>query len=82
LFFPAWRHGCRRPSAGKQYQKLHDERHDASISEMATGERIKRGYLGTLLRLMLLAPEMVEPILNGRQPELSSVIAYGAILAI
>jgi hypothetical protein len=36
---------------------------------MAAGEKIERGYLGTLLRLTLLAPEMVEAILNGRQPE-------------
>jgi hypothetical protein len=36
---------------------------------MAAEERIERGYLGTLLRLTLLAPEMVEAILNGRQPE-------------
>ena len=41
----------------------------ASISEMAAGEKIERGYLGTLLRLTLLAPELVEAILNGRQPE-------------
>ena len=36
---------------------------------MAAAEKIERGYLGTLLRLTLLAPEMVEAILNGRQPE-------------
>jgi len=36
---------------------------------MATAEKIERGYLGTLLRLTLLAPEIVEAILNGRQPE-------------
>jgi hypothetical protein len=40
----------------------------ASISDMAAGEKIERGYLGSLLRLTLLAPEMVEAILNGRQP--------------
>ncbi len=40
----------------------------ASISEMATAERIERGYLGTLLRLTLLAPDIVEAILDGRQP--------------
>jgi len=51
------------------YQKLLDEGRYASISEMATAEKIERGYLGTLLRLTLLAPEMVEAILNGRQPE-------------
>ena len=41
----------------------------ASISEMAEAERVERGYLGSLLRLTLLAPEMVEAILEGRQPE-------------
>ncbi len=52
-----------------RYQKLLDEGRYASISEMAAAEKIERGYLGTLLRLTLLAPEMVEAILNGRQPE-------------
>ena len=35
---------------------------------MAKAERIERGYLGTLLRLTLLAPAIVEAILDGRQP--------------
>ncbi|MFN8984353.1 MAG: hypothetical protein ACK5X9_17785 [Alphaproteobacteria bacterium] len=52
-----------------RYQKLLDEGRYASISEMAAGEKIERGYLGTLLRLTLLSPAMVEAILNGRQPE-------------
>ena len=52
-----------------RYQKLLDEGRYASISEMAAAEKIERGYLGTLLRLTLLAPELVEAILNGRQPE-------------
>ncbi len=52
-----------------RYQKLLDEGSYASISDMAAAEKIERGYLGTLLRLTLLAPEMVEAILNGRQPE-------------
>jgi hypothetical protein len=51
------------------YQKLLDEGRYASISDKAAAEKIERGYLGTLLRLTLLAPEMVEAILNGRQPE-------------
>jgi hypothetical protein len=51
-----------------RYQKLLDEGRYASISEMAAGERIERGYLGTLLRLTLLAPDIVEAILDGRQP--------------
>jgi len=52
-----------------RYQKLLDEGRYASISEMAAAEKIERGYLGTLLRLTLLAPDLVEAILNGRQLE-------------
>ena len=35
---------------------------------MAAAEQIERGYLGTLLRLTLLAPDVVEAMLDGRQP--------------
>ncbi|TDH60826.1 hypothetical protein E2C06_20235 [Dankookia rubra] len=52
-----------------RYQRLLDEGRYASISEMATAERIERGYLGTLLRLTLLAPDIVEVILNRQQPD-------------
>ena len=44
------------------------ERRYASISEMAAAERIERGYLGSLLRLTLLAPAIVEAILDGKRP--------------
>jgi hypothetical protein len=37
----------------------------------AAAEQIERGYLGSLLRLTLLAPDIVEVILDGgRPPEL------------
>ena len=52
-----------------RYQKLLDEGRYALISEMAVAEKIERGYLGTLLRLTLLAPDLIEAILDGRQPE-------------
>ncbi|WP_376094330.1 hypothetical protein ACE7GA_00915 [Roseomonas sp. CCTCC AB2023176] len=52
-----------------RYQRLLDEGRYASISEMARAERIERGYLGSLLRLTLLAPVIVEVILDGRQAE-------------
>jgi hypothetical protein len=52
-----------------RYQRLLDEGRYASISEMAAAEKIERGYLGSLLRLTLLAPDIVEAILDGRQPE-------------
>jgi hypothetical protein len=50
-----------------RYQCLLDEGRYASISDMAAAERIERGYLGTLLRLTLLAPDLVQAILDGRQ---------------
>lgn len=49
-----------------RYQKLLDEGRYASITEMATAERIERGYLGTLLRLTLLAPDIVEAVVSGQ----------------
>jgi hypothetical protein len=39
----------------------------ATIAEIAATEKINESYVGRVLRLMLLAPEIVEAILNGRQ---------------
>jgi hypothetical protein len=52
-----------------RYQRLLDDGRYASISEMAQAERIERGYLGSLLRLTLLAPNTVEAIIDGRPSE-------------
>ena len=46
-----------------------DEGCYSSISEMAAAERMDRGYLGRVLQLTLLAPDIVEAILDGRQPD-------------
>ena len=51
-----------------RYQRLLDEGRYASISEMAAAEKLDRGYLGRILQLTLLAPDIVEAILEGRQP--------------
>ena len=40
-----------------------------SITELAAAEKIGRSYLCRVLRLMLLAPAIVEAIMDGRQPE-------------
>jgi hypothetical protein len=50
-----------------RYQRLLGDGRYASITEMAAGEKIDRGYLGRLLRLAVLAPDIVEAILDGRQ---------------
>jgi hypothetical protein len=44
----------------------------ASITELAAAERIERGYAGQVLRLTLLAPDIVEAALDGshRGPDL------------
>ena len=52
-----------------RYQRLRDVGRYASISEMADAERIDRGYLGRILHLTLLAPDIVEAILDGREPD-------------
>ena len=40
----------------------------ATIAEIATAEKINETYVGRMLRLTLLAPNIVEEILGGRQP--------------
>jgi hypothetical protein len=52
-----------------RYQRMLDEGRYANITEMAVAERLERGYLSSLLRLTLLAPDIVTAILEGRQPE-------------
>ena len=37
--------------------------------KLACREKVNRGYMSRVLRLTLLAPDIVEAILNGRQPE-------------
>ena len=51
-----------------RYQRMLDAGRYASISEMAAAEKIDRGYLGRVLQLALLAPDIVEAILNGWPP--------------
>ena len=41
----------------------------ATIQELAAAEKINPSYISRMLRLTLLAPDMVEAILDGRQPE-------------
>lgn len=41
----------------------------ATIREIAVAEKINETYVSHVLRLTLLAPDIVEAILNGRQPK-------------
>ena len=40
----------------------------AIVEEIAAAEKINASYVGRVLRLTLLAPDIVEAILDGRQP--------------
>lgn len=57
-----------------RYQKLLDEGRYGSITEMAEAERIERGYLGSLLRLTLLAPNFVEELMEARARSTPSLL--------
>jgi hypothetical protein len=50
-------------------QRMLDEGVCGTIEELAKRERVNRGYMSRVLRLTLLAPDIVEAILDGRQPD-------------
>jgi hypothetical protein len=52
-----------------RWKRLLDEGTYASVSEIARAEKLDRTYVGDVLRLTLLAPGIVETILEGRQEE-------------
>jgi len=51
-----------------RWQRLLDQGICATIKEIASREKIDPSYVGDVLRLTLLAPDIVEMILDGRQP--------------
>jgi hypothetical protein len=52
-----------------RWRKLLDEGVYGSVVEIAEAERISKGYVSRILRLALLAPDIVEEILESRQQE-------------
>ena len=54
---------------GFRWRRMLEEGRYASISEMAKAEGVERGYVGSLLRLTLLPPDLVEAALDGRSAE-------------
>ncbi|WP_068110661.1 hypothetical protein [Tropicimonas marinistellae] len=49
-----------------RWQKLLEEAEYATVRELAEAEKINAPYLGRVLRLTLLAPDMIEAILEGQ----------------
>ena len=48
-----------------RWQKLLDRGVYSSVTEIAEAERISKSYVSRILRLALLAPDIVEAILGG-----------------
>jgi len=48
-----------------RYQRMLDSGVYNSVTDMAAAEKIDRGYMGRLLQLTLLAPDIVEGVLDG-----------------
>ncbi len=53
---------------GFRWQKMLREGDYQTLEEIADAENIKPSYVSRLLRMTLLAPEIVEGVLAGRQP--------------
>lgn len=56
-------------SRAHRWKKMLDDGKYGSITEMAQAVKINRHYLARLLRLTLLAPDIIEAILDGREPD-------------
>jgi hypothetical protein len=51
-----------------RWRKLLETGVFATVEEIAAAEKINASYVGRVLRLTLLAPDIVEATLDGRQP--------------
>jgi hypothetical protein len=52
-----------------RWRRMLEEGRYTSIRELAAKEGVDRTYVGRVLNLTLLAPDVVEAILDGREPE-------------
>jgi hypothetical protein len=51
-----------------RWRKMLDEGVHGTIEDLARSKGIAKTYISQILRLTLLAPDIVEAILDGRQP--------------
>jgi hypothetical protein len=51
-----------------RWRKLLESGRYATVEELAASEKINTSYVSRVLRLTLLAPDIVEAIMDGRQP--------------
>ena len=73
----AWASAKQRPdetliralARAHRWKRLLEEGKYGSAAEIADAEKVTRSFVNRLLRLTLLAPEIIEAILDGRQPK-------------
>ena len=58
-----------------RWKRLLENGQYASIVELAAAEKINESYVCRVLRLTLLAPDIVESVLDGRQPPELQMVA-------
>jgi hypothetical protein len=56
-----------------RWRELLENGTHATITDLARAEQIDHSYVGRILRLTLLAPEIVEAVLSGRQSETMTI---------
>lgn len=56
-------------SRAHRWKKMLDEGKYGSVAELAQAVKMNRHYLARILRLTLLAPSIVEAILDGKEPD-------------
>ncbi|HEV7265584.1 MAG TPA: hypothetical protein VGN83_11770 [Falsiroseomonas sp.] len=52
-----------------RWRRMLESGHFVTLKDLAAAEKINSSYVSRVLRLTLLAPGIVEAILDGRQPE-------------
>lgn len=54
---------------GFRWRRMLEEGRYASIRELAAAEGVDRAYVGRVLNMTLIPPEVVEAVLDGREPQ-------------
>ena len=66
-----------------RWKRMLDDRRYGSAAELAVAVKLNESYVSRILRLTLLAPEIVEAILDGRQaPEITLPVLMGVFPAV
>jgi hypothetical protein len=58
-----------------RWKRMLEGGHFATLKDLAAAERINPSYLCRVLRLTVLAPDLVERLLDGRQPAMLQLAA-------